>query len=199
MSQQTVAEPSEKWKQLLHEHLRVVESGRVRVPTMDAGWSRGIKTFGASGLGLGLVEAEGNGVVCLEGSEWGEDVAVRGQPPWTSSLIVRTFEFSIPTPKREEGMAHSTTVIINISVSATHHHRERKTRETARKRNPHNTNSQGGNGKKIFKPDHSYLYYCSSGAGIRMAGPATTRSLTRSLVNTPFFFSFFFGGLFLVG
>lgn len=123
MSQHRVAEPSENWKQLLYEQRRVIASGRVRVPTRMAGCSRGVKTFGPSELGLGLglvvveVEMEGNGGVCLEGSEWGEEVAVRGQPPWISSLIFRTLEFSIPTSKIEEGTTYSTIIIIKLSAS----------------------------------------------------------------------------------
>lgn len=117
ISQQMAAEPSVNWKQLLYEHgrvgLEVSEAvGRIRVPMMMAGWSRGVKTLGRSGLGS--VEVEGNGV-CLEweelveseeGLQWGEDVAVIGELPWRSSMIVRTLTFSIATTlKRTEGTA----------------------------------------------------------------------------------------------
>lgn len=91
-SQQTVAEPSEKWKQEQGKEEEAVWSGMVRVPTMAVGRWRAARTRrslgrrGEGGGGRGEEEVEG---------KWGDAVAVRGREEWSRSASFATFAPSI--------------------------------------------------------------------------------------------------------
>ena len=102
MSQQIAAEPSENCKQESYEHRKVdleeelplETAGRVTIPTIMAGKSRGVIN---PGLGLGLRSRHGYGfdvwAECddseetepLRSFETRESVPARRRPPWMSS------------------------------------------------------------------------------------------------------------------